>query len=294
MSDEWYVRIRGEVRGPVSEAELQSQIRKKRIGRHHEISEDAVHWQRAGDVEGLFEPVISVMQPAASSQSAPEMSPAAPQRSPAPAPVPQERTALPKETEWFYAQDGSRNGPVPESQLISVISSGQLMPTDLVWCDKFEAWTPLMQVPRLAAALPGQVSLVQREATAVRPSAASTQLLPSSLFAMLFACISLLAAPLNAFIAALIAGNPAFAPNNVGAGILATLVMVAVFGAMPLFAAVTGILTGHESLRFHRANPTAYGGAGYALTALILCYGVVVITWIVVLVLLIVAGVKSA
>lgn len=326
MSDEWYVRIRGEVRGPMPESELQSQIRKKRIGRHHEISQDAIQWVRAGDVEGLFEPVVSVMQPVtaqpASQSSGPPaytgapaafvpaapVAPAAPGSQPiaelplsanlrnlatADASALPMRSALPRETDWFYAQRGSRNGPVPESQLISLIAGGQLLPTDLVWCEKFEQWTPLMHVTRLAAALPGQ-SPPQATGTSRQSAAAGQQVLPASLFAMVFACIGLLAAPLNAFIAALIAGNPAFTPNNVGAGILATLIIVAVFGAMPLFAAVVGIFVGHEALRFHRQNPTAYSGSGYALTALILCYSVVAVTSIIVLVLLIVAGVKSS
>ena len=43
MSDSYYVRVRGEVKGPVARSELVSQIRKKRIGRHHEVSTDAVN-----------------------------------------------------------------------------------------------------------------------------------------------------------------------------------------------------------------------------------------------------------
>ena len=312
MSDEWYVRIRGEVRGPMPESELQSQIRKKRIGRHHEISQDAIQWIRAGDVDGLFEPVVPAHQPATAqpAPTAPQTLPAQPTPTAQPiaelplpttlripataeAPAPPVRTAMPRETDWFYAQRGSRNGPVPESQLISLIATSQLLPTDLVWCEKFEQWTPLMHVPRLAAALPGQTPSPYTANIKQSPSA-SLQILPASLFAMVFACIGLLAAPLNAFIASLIAGSPAFTPNNVGAGILATLVIVAVFGAMPLFAAVAGIFVGHEALRFHRHNPTTHSGSGYALTALILCYSIVAITSIIVLVLLIVAGVKSS
>jgi hypothetical protein len=60
MSDSYYVRIRGEVKGPVARSELVSQIRKKRMGRHHEVSTDAVTWMRAGDVPDLFEPVVAV------------------------------------------------------------------------------------------------------------------------------------------------------------------------------------------------------------------------------------------
>ncbi|MFN9977057.1 MAG: hypothetical protein ACK58T_44870, partial [Phycisphaerae bacterium] len=63
MSDTFYVRIRGDVKGPLSRELIVSQIRKKRLGRHHELSEDAVTWQRAGDFPGLFESNIPERDP---------------------------------------------------------------------------------------------------------------------------------------------------------------------------------------------------------------------------------------
>jgi len=58
--NQYYVRVRGEVKGPWTQAQIQTQIRRKRIGRIHELSTDAAHWQKAGDMPELFEPAVSV------------------------------------------------------------------------------------------------------------------------------------------------------------------------------------------------------------------------------------------
>ncbi len=56
MAENYYVRIRGKVKGPYTHEKVLQQVRRKRLGRHHEISEDAVSWQKAGTFEEFFEP----------------------------------------------------------------------------------------------------------------------------------------------------------------------------------------------------------------------------------------------
>ena len=75
---------------------------------------------------------------------------------------------------------------------------------------------------------------------------------------------------------------------------LGMLMVASVFGALPVFSAIAGILTGHHSLRIHRTSGGQYEGSGYSLTALIVCYSVLVITLVTTFVFLIVIGVKSA
>jgi hypothetical protein len=78
MSDSFYIRVRGDIKGPFSRPHLISLIRKKRIGRHHELSVDGTHWQKVGDVEGLFEAITpKVLLPEFSAVAA-EKEPAAP------------------------------------------------------------------------------------------------------------------------------------------------------------------------------------------------------------------------
>ena len=302
MNDVWYVRIRGEVRGPLPHEELLAQIRKKRLGRHHEVSRDALQWQRAGEIRELFEPLIPVLQPAGSpgtSATGSTTSPGDARHEPAVFPT---SSAATREVVWFYAKGGSRNGPISETELLALINAGQLEGSDLVWNEQLEAWTPLRQVPRLATSTaPAQPMILPRETTALPASPLTTPpLLTSSLFALLFACLSLLAIPLIFVLSAVISGSAAFngtmagQVGSAGAGMLAVLITAAMFGALPLFSAAAGIFVGHHSLKVHRQSPATHAGAGYALTALILSWAILAITLLVLIVCVIVAGVKSA
>src|SRR5437879_4477910 len=51
--------------------------------------------------------------------------------------------------EWYYAQDGNRQGPVPEDRLRELAAAGRLRPDDLVWQDGMPDWTPASRVPGL-------------------------------------------------------------------------------------------------------------------------------------------------
>ncbi|MFM7055995.1 MAG: DUF4339 domain-containing protein [Planctomycetota bacterium] len=304
MNDVWYIRVRGEVRGPMPHEELLAQIRKKRLGRHHEVSRDGLQWQRAGEIPELFEPLIPVLQPAGSAvpSAAPGTSSAAAGDIRHDPGAFSAAGTTSRETVWFYAKGGSRNGPIAETELLALIRAGQLEGSDLVWNEQLESWTPLRQIPRLSTtAAPAQPLIVPREHNSLPASPlAVPPLLTSSLFAVLFACLSLLAIPLIFVLSAVISGSEtirdamAGQSGSAGAGMLAVLITAAMFGAMPLFSAAAGVFTGHHSLKVHKQSPGAYTGAGYALTALILCYAILAITFLVLIVCVIVAGVKSA
>jgi len=150
MSDSYYVRIRGEVKGPVARSEIVSQIRKKRIGRHHEVSTDAVNWMRAGDVPELFEPVVAVRQVV---EPQPEQSSSATSR--------QRGTQRevdvagndgdPKDgTEWFYAKGRNRLGPISEAELRTMLATGRVTGGDLVWNNLLEDWIAAGSLPQFA------------------------------------------------------------------------------------------------------------------------------------------------
>lgn len=135
MSDSYYVRIRGEVKGPVARSELVSQIRKKRMGRHHEVSTDAVNWVRAGDVPDLFEPVVAVREPVAPAATVVEES-----RAGSASAQPEAAKSPSTETEWFYAKGRNRLGPVTESELRTMLATGRIGGSDLVWNNSLEDW----------------------------------------------------------------------------------------------------------------------------------------------------------
>jgi len=287
MSDSYYLRIRGEVKGPVARSELVSQIRKKRIGRHHEVSPDAITWMRAGDVPDLFEPIVVTRETPLESRSQ------SADRQPKPEQTRSQDESTSDDTEWFYAKGRNRLGPVTESELRSMLATGRVTGSELLWNDKLEDWIPASQLPQFASLTSNTVatSSLSTENGVVTTEA---KVLTLSLFSLQFACMSLLCAPLVAMLTAIIMDSPGFSRSNIGAGMLGMLVVVGVFGALPIFSAIVGILTGHHSLRIHAKSPGQYQGSGYALTSLIVCYGCLAVTLVTLFVFLIVIGVKSA
>lgn len=145
MADSYYIRIRGEVKGPVARSELVSQIRKKRMGRHHEVSTDAVNWVRAGDVPDLFEPVVAVREAVVSAMAASEES-----RAGSASAQPEGATSSSSETEWFYAKGRNRLGPVTESELRTMLATARISGSDLVWNDSLEDWIAAGSLPQFA------------------------------------------------------------------------------------------------------------------------------------------------
>ena len=159
MADEYYIRIRGVVKGPLTHDQILAQIRRKRLGRHHEMSVDAVTWQKAGDLPELFEPDVPQRgEPVAVAQNEFPV---------APEPVPAEAidaSRLP-ESEWFYSKNNSELGPVTEAELNRMFASNQLNSATLVWKEGFESWILASEIPEFASTFvqpqPTQRTVVQ-------------------------------------------------------------------------------------------------------------------------------------
>ena len=52
---------------------------------------------------------------------------------------------------WFVAENGNSIGPMPTSQLVAALSSGQYPGSTLVWRDGFTDWLPAAEVAELTA-----------------------------------------------------------------------------------------------------------------------------------------------
>ncbi len=139
MSDSYYIRVRGEVKGPLSREQIVSQIRKKRLGRHHELSADAVTWERAGDIQGLFEPAISSQQPI--------IEPVAVQ-TPNSASTTESTKDSASANGWYYAKGRNNLGPVSADELRAMLATSRLLGTDRVWHETLEDWTPAQDLPQ--------------------------------------------------------------------------------------------------------------------------------------------------
>lgn len=48
--------------------------------------------------------------------------------------------------EWYYTQDGQRQGPVPVDVLQQKAASGELSPSELVWSEGMADWVPAQEV----------------------------------------------------------------------------------------------------------------------------------------------------
>lgn len=50
---------------------------------------------------------------------------------------------------WFYTSNGNQKGPIPQEQLITLIRTGEVKGTDLVWKVGMNDWTPSSRVAEL-------------------------------------------------------------------------------------------------------------------------------------------------
>jgi hypothetical protein len=51
--------------------------------------------------------------------------------------------------DWYYAKNGTSNGPLTSRELLRLVLEGTLLPTDLVWKEGLEDWQPASSVKGL-------------------------------------------------------------------------------------------------------------------------------------------------
>jgi len=57
---------------------------------------------------------------------------------------------------WYCTAQGRRLGPLPTPELVGLVQQDRLLTSALVWREGMPAWTPMAQVPELAAELNSQ------------------------------------------------------------------------------------------------------------------------------------------
>lgn len=143
MTDRYYIRIRGEVKGPLTREQITTQVRRKRVGRHHELSTDAMNWQKAGEMTEFFEPAVASRERAAAEPAPVETLQLNPDEAP-------DHESTEATEEWFYTKGGNKLGPVAASDIQMWLSTGGLSLTDLVWNEAFENWIPAGDLPQFS------------------------------------------------------------------------------------------------------------------------------------------------
>jgi hypothetical protein len=76
--------------------------------------------------------------------------------------------------QWYYSKNGTQLGPIPQSELISKLTSGEVSPADLVWKDGMGDWLPASQVGELSVLRPASVAAP----SAVQETAAAPSVVP--------------------------------------------------------------------------------------------------------------------
>ncbi|MCW1921558.1 GYF domain-containing protein [Luteolibacter arcticus] len=158
---------------------------------------------------------------------------------------------------WFYAKNGSQQGPLSTEDMKSRIAMGEIGPNDLGWCEGMSDWLPVGQIPQLKIEAP-----VREEGPppSVFGGAPSPYQAPSS--------------PAGSPTPAqMIPGQPpsqGLAIGSMVCGILAFLGCCVWYLAGPL--ALVAVVLGHIAISKVKANPAANGGKGMARTGLILGY----------------------
>lgn len=145
-TDTYYIRSRGKVMGPFTVERLKTLQARGQFSRVHEVSTDRKSWQPASTIDGIFETTLVRRNQALLDE---DDSPASTEiaingRTTTLAPP----AAGP--SSWYYHLAGQQHGPVPLAELRSLVRSGRLNTSDLVWNDSLSDWMPLGEVDELA------------------------------------------------------------------------------------------------------------------------------------------------
>jgi len=206
LSDQFFIRIRGNVKGPLTAEQIRVQANRGRFGRHNEISEDGINWTRASSRPDLFPASV---QPKVRKKQETEIGlefEAEDELTESPSKNDSYELVEAPDTDqknWYYSQDSERQGPVSFLKLQSLASSGTLKPDDYVCQEGMDEWELGSDIPGLFATPKSEVIPVvdtvevnntrQPEFTRTAPMAVASLVLGLVGFNVLFLLGSILA-----------------------------------------------------------------------------------------------------
>jgi hypothetical protein len=162
---------------------------------------------------------------------------------------------------WFYAKNGSQQGPLSTEDMKSRIAMGEIGPDDLAWCEGMSDWMPIGQIPQLKIEPP-----VREEAPPPVGAAPPFSSAPSPYQAP----ASPAGSPTPAQMIPGRTPSQGLAIASMICGILAFIGCCVWYLSGPL--ALVAVVLGHIAISKVKANPEANGGKGMARTGLILGY----------------------
>jgi hypothetical protein len=180
VSDQFYLRVKGNVTGPVDRGQLEALIRRGRFARHNELSEDqGMTWFRASQYPELFQAKLEAKK----RKTPPKQQEVALQE-----PIQQteeavgvEATPNTDENVWFFAKGDEQIGPVSIADAKVMLISGNLSVDDFAWKEGFPEWVPVNTVPEMMQTESQSASVVastvQNQSSGQASSAATMSLI---------------------------------------------------------------------------------------------------------------------
>jgi len=143
----FFVRWRGQQRGPFGMGALKRMAASGEISRLHDVSSDRLNWVQAGRMAGLFvssQPALDAAGAGAAGRG----------WSLGDSPSPEPGRELEQAVEWYTERAGQAEGPKSLAEVIRQIQDGQLGPDDRVSSSRnLERWDSVRDTPELAGAL---------------------------------------------------------------------------------------------------------------------------------------------
>ncbi len=126
-----YIRFKGRVLGPLTQAKAAEMVRRGQITKQHELSSDGQTWRPAEEFTALFAP----------SKAKVDSETRTPAATPGVIPDGQLAIATPLADEDWYANfDGTNQGPTSEQGMRAWIAAGKVRPDTMVWKSGMENW----------------------------------------------------------------------------------------------------------------------------------------------------------
>jgi len=157
LSKQYYIRIRGTVRGPFAPEKLKELARRGQFSRVHHVSIDGVNWEPAASHPELLPEAIAVKirkrpVPSEAEDGSYEL-----EATDEPAVAGSGRNEPAGEADrqdrvpWYYASAGRQVGPVSFAQLKQLAAQGALQHNTPVWSEGMPQWSEAASVPGLLA-----------------------------------------------------------------------------------------------------------------------------------------------
>jgi hypothetical protein len=140
VEEQLFVRVRGHVQGPYDIEKLRSLVRRGQLSRMHEVSSDGSIWKQAATFPELFQsPSIDPVQTETPTHGRSQENGQGVETAP---------TSV--GGRWHFAQNGAQKGPVTFDELKSLVTSGNVDGSALVWTDGMKEWTPAHTIDGLS------------------------------------------------------------------------------------------------------------------------------------------------